>query len=139
MEFQTVLKADLRQHRGSLAGILLLILLVFSALGTVLCVWANSGDYIRREIRRAGFGTLTAWVSGVPDLAELSAGITAFNQVGRVEVQEIVYGNYAVNGQKSDSEGQLIVWNGGENRYRFLTDDLSGRREAPGKIAQGEI
>lgn len=139
MEFQTVLKADLRQHRGSLAGIFLLILLVFSALGTVLCVWANSGDYIRREIRRAGFGTLTAWVSGVPDLAELSTGITAFNQVERVEVQEIVYGNYTVNGQKSDSEGQLIVWNGGENRYRFLTDDLSGRREAPGKIAPGEI
>ena len=26
MEFQTVLKADLRQHRGSLAGIFLLIL-----------------------------------------------------------------------------------------------------------------
>lgn len=139
MEFRTVLKADLRRHRGGLTGIFILILLVFAALGAVLCVWANSGDYIRREIRRAGFGALTAWTSGVPEPEILTAGITALDQVERVEVQEIIYAEYDMSGQKSDSEGQLIVWDGGENRYRFFAEDLSGYRDAPQEITAGEI
>ena len=72
METTTLLKANMKRHKGSLAGIFILMLLVAAALGTVLTVWSNSGKYIQSEMQRAGFGELTAWVSGVPDMKTLT-------------------------------------------------------------------
>ena len=40
---------------------------------------------------------------------------------------------------ESDSEGQMIRWTPGEQRYRFLNNNLTGRQEAPEEIRQGEV
>ena len=71
MEYVTLWKANARKHKGSLIGVFLLLLFVCLALGTVLTLWNNSGSYIPSEMKRAGFGDLTAWVHDVPELAEL--------------------------------------------------------------------
>lgn len=129
MEDKTLLKADLKRHKGSLSGVFILVLLVCAALGTVLTVWINSERYIREEVKRAGFGTLTAWVSNVPDMNALTAGITELDEVDHVEPQAVIYSEYTVKGQKSDSEGQLIPYGAEEKRYKFFEDGLSGYRE----------
>lgn len=116
-----------------------LLLLVSLSLGTVLTVWANSGRYVNAELERAGFGTLTAWVSQVSDLDSLAQEITALPKVSDVETQQIIFSNYAVGNQESDSEGQLITLEQGETRYRFFTDDLSGYRTDTPEIAPGEV
>lgn len=139
MEYGTLLKAGIRRHRGSLLGIFILIFLVSLSLGTVLTVWTHSGGYIRAEMDRAGFGAVTAWVSRVPDTDALSREIAALPEVSAVETQELVYSNYEVDGQESDSEGQLITLHPGETRYRFFTDDLSGYRGGVPQIAPGQI
>lgn len=38
MEDRTILKADLKRHKGSLAGVFILVVFVCGALGTVLSV-----------------------------------------------------------------------------------------------------
>lgn len=141
MEYITLLKADFKRHRGSLSGVFILVLLVCAALGTVLSVWLNSERYVRAELERAGFGRLTAWVSNVPDLEALTDSITSLAEVERVDIQTVIYSDYTVkvssthagsaetNEQKSDSEGQLILYGSQETRYRFFEDDLSGYRE----------
>lgn len=145
MEYRTLLKADLKKHKGSLSGVFILMLLVCAALGTVLTVWLNSERYIREELKRAGFGTLTAWVSNLPDeegIKGLAADIENLDGVDRVDSQAVIYSDYTVrlssshigsaekHEQNSDSEGQLIPYNMKENRYKFFKDDLSGYREA---------
>ena len=75
MEYKTLLKADFKRHKGSLAGVFLLVLLAAAALGTVLTVWTSSGNYVNGEMKRAGFGALTAWVSNVSDMESLSGSI----------------------------------------------------------------
>ncbi len=139
MEILTLLSANLRRHKGSLIGIFLLLLIAAAAMGTVLTVWTNSGAYVRREMERAGFGEITAWVSNVPDTSELTAEIEAVSEVERVEIQELIFSNYTVNGGESDSEGQLITYVPTDNRYKFLADDLSGYCEAPKEIPSGEV
>lgn len=131
MEEQVVLKADFKRHKGSLAAVFFLILLVTAALGTVISLWTNSESYIRGEIKRAGFGTLTAWVSDVPDMESFTSGITDLDAVSHVETQEIIYGDYSVNGQESDSEGQLIVFGQEQGGYKIFTEDLSSYRGLP--------
>ena len=139
MEYQTLLKAGIKKHRGVLAGIFILILLVSLALGTVLAVWTNSTGYLRGELGRAGFGELTAWVSGLPDTDALAGEIASLAEVKQVEAQSLIFSNYKVGGQESDSEGQLILLAPGDRRYRFFTDDLSGYRPQPPQIAPGQV
>lgn len=117
----------------------MLLFLVSLALGTVLTVWSNSGRYISSEMERAGFGALTAWVSNVPDMDVLTSEIGSLTDVTAVETQHIIFSNYTIGDQESDSEGQLIALAAGETRYRFFTDDLSAYRADVPQIAPGEV
>ena len=58
MEYITLWRAGVRTHKGSLAGVFLLLLFVSLALGTVLTLWNNSESYIRSEMKRAGFDSV---------------------------------------------------------------------------------
>lgn len=139
MEIFTLLSANLRRHKGSLTGIFLLVLMAAAVFETVLSVWTNTGAYVRGEMERAGFGELTAWVSEVRNIPQLSADIEAVPRVERVEAQTLIFSNYRANGVESDSEGQLITYSPNENRYKFFKDDLSGYREQPSEILRGEV
>jgi len=139
MEYFTLWKANTRMHKGSLAGVFLLLLLVSLALGAVLTLWNNAGSYIRSEMKRAGFGDLTAWVHDVPDETRLEDEIAGLDAVERVESQHVIYADYTVREQESDSEGQLLPLAEGEKRYRFFNENLSGYREKIPEIASGEI
>lgn len=139
METKVLLRANLKKQKGGLAGIFLFMLLVTTAIGTVLTVWLNSDRYIREEMQRAGFGELTVWVSNVPENSDLVESMEKLPEIERVEAQSFIYSNYTVKEQESDSEGQLILYRPEENRYRFFREDLSGYREQPDKISQGEV
>ena len=139
MEKKILIRAGIKKHRGSLVGVIILLLLTACSLCTVLSVYLKGNSYIREEMHRAGFGDLTAWVSGVPDLDGIVEMIRMQEGVAGTQVQQLLYTEYEANGMESDSEGQLILWEAGEGRYRFLRDDLSGYREAPQKISQGEV
>lgn len=139
MENRILFAAGLRRHKSSLAGVFVLLFLVSLALGTVLTVWSNSGRYVSAEMERAGFGTLTAWVSDVPDMDVLTGEIEALSDVTAVETQQLIFSNYTIEEQESDSEGQLITLLPGEERYRFFTDDLSAYSKNSPQIAPGEV
>lgn len=136
---KTLLKANLKWHKGALYGIFILTLLVAAALGMILTVWSNSEKYIGNELDRAGFGELTVWVANLPDTSGLKSSIEALKEIERVETQSIIYSNYAANGTESDSEGQLITYNPLKNRYRFFAEDLSGYVKQPDEILPGEV
>ena len=126
MGFRILLRAGIKRHRGTLAGLLFLVMLVSVALGTVLTLWVNAGDYIERGLEQAGFGELTVWVSGLED-------------VDGPETQRLVFSNYTTLGQESDSEGQLIVYEPERERYCFFTDDLTGYQSQPDRIEPGNV
>ena len=139
MEYKTLLKADFKRHKGSLTGVFLLVLLAAAALGTVLTIWTSSGNYVNEEMKRAGFGALTAWVSNVSDMESLSGSIENLEDVGRVDTQNLIYSDYEINGQESDSEGQLFPYSREEARYKFFTDDFSSYQEGTPDILPGEV
>ncbi|MCM1327081.1 MAG: hypothetical protein NC094_07175 [Bacteroidales bacterium] len=131
MEIKTLWLAGSRRHRGSLAGIFVLILLLSVTLVTVLTVWKNAGSYVHDEMERLGFGKITAWVSGVPDIQKLADGLTALPEVERTGTQQIIFAEYEVNGQKSDSEGQLVTYEPDQYPYKIFSENA--------EIGQGEI
>jgi len=62
---KTLLKANIKRHKGTLFGIFILTFLAASTFGTSLTIWANSERYIQSELDRTGFGELTAWVANL--------------------------------------------------------------------------
>lgn len=139
MEKKILFCAGMKRHRGSLSGVFVLMFLVSLALGTVLTIWHSAGRYLSAELTRAGFGTITAWVSDVPDLDALRNELETQPEVTGVASQAVIYTNYIANGQESDSEGQLIAERLDEGRYRFFTDDLTGYQANHPKIERGEV
>ena len=139
MENTIICRAGIRRHKASLFGIAVLLFFVSLSLTTVLTVYLGGGRHIEQEMQRAGFGNLTAWVSGVPDLAALTNSIGTQEGIERTEVQDLIFSGYEANGVKSDSEGQLIPWNSGTETYHFFRDGLNGYRDAPKEIVPGTV
>ena len=139
MEIKTLLKSNINSHRGSILGVFILILLVSLSLGTVLTVWNNSSRYVDSEMNRLGYGDITAWVSGLSQTAPLAEEISTLDEVQSVGVQSLIFSEYEIGDQESDSEGQLITYDPAHYPYKFFVDDLSGYREAPAEIVSGEV
>ena len=139
MEIKTLLKSNLKSHRGTILGVFVLILLVSLSLGTVLTAWLNSSRYVDSELGRLGYGDLTAWVSGLSDAALLAEEVSTLDEVESVGVQSLIFSEYEIGEQESDSEGQLITYDPVHYPYKFFADDLSGYQAAPAEIAQGEV
>lgn len=139
MEYKTLLIANLKKHKGGLVGIFLLTLFVATALETVLSVWLNSNTYIKDQIQRVGFGDLTVWVSNISEISKLVEDIEKLPEIDRVDTQNLIFSNYTVKEQESDSEGQLITYSQSKNRYRFFKEDLTGYLQDTVEIKSGEI
>lgn len=139
MEYKILVRAGMRRHKGSLSGIFLLMFLVSFMMMTVLTVWSNSGTYVHSELGRTGFGDLTAWVSEVPEMGRMTEELQGLEIVEQVVTQEIIYTSYELEGEESDSEGQMIPYRKSENRYRFFNASMDGYLETAPDIRQGEV
>ncbi len=137
MEYTILLRANWRRHRGGLLGIFVLVTVVCLSMALVLALWSNSGRYVRREMERLGYGDLTVWVSGVPDLDAQEREVSAAPDVEQTSVQRLIYSDYELNGQESDSQGQLIAFD--RHPYRFFNETLSGYIQAPSEIVPGTL
>jgi len=139
MEIKTLWLAGSRRHKGSLAGIFVLIFLLSVSLVSVITVWRNSGKYVKAEMDRLGFGTITAWVSGIPDIKMLTEEIDNLSGVAGTGIQPVIYSEYEVNGQESDSEGQLVTYEPESYPYKFFTDSMGSYVSDAVDIRSGEI
>lgn len=139
MEQSIIFRAGLKKHRGSLFGIMILLILSALSLCTVLTVYLQGNRYIREEIQRTGFGSLTAWVSDVENMDALIQSIGTQDGIEEVTVQNLIFSEYEGNGVESDSEGQLIPWQPESGTYRFFNHNLAGYREALQEIEENAV
>lgn len=134
------LKSTILRHKGSLAGVLALMIVASAALATILALHANANTYEREELQRLGYGDITVWASNLPDgsAEEIADALEALDEVDHVGTQTVVYADYEVNGEHSDSEGQLIVYDREHYDYRLLNDQADGYADTPTSLNAGE-
>ena len=133
-KYRILLPATLKKQKGSILGILLLMLLTALCMFTSVTLLASGESSISAEMDRLGFGSFTAWVNG--DEQTLKSEMEALPDVEKVTVQSIIYSGYEINGAYSDNEGQLIVYDGSVP-YRFI--DEHGKKSETPVIHPGEI
>lgn len=136
--YSILIKSGVKKHFGILIGIFVLMLTAVIAFGTAVTVRQSSEKYIDSRLTEMGYGDLTVWVSAV-EIDEVSAEISSLDEVQGVNVQKLIFTDYTANGEKSDSQGQLIVYAPDERRYNFFNDNLGGYTIAPNKISDDEV
>lgn len=139
MERGILWKRNLKRHGGSVAGVFVLVFLVSLSLAAVLAVWQSGEVYVRGELERMGYGRLTAWVSGLETPEPLRQELLTTAEVSAVGVQAVVYSEYEIGGQGSDSEGQLILYDPEQYPYRLFSADLAGYQQERAAIGPGEL
>ncbi len=133
-KYKILLIATLKKQKGSILGIMLLMLLTALCMFTSVTLLASGKSSISAEMDRLGFGSFTAWVNGEEQV--LKSEMEALPDVQKVTVQPIIYSGYQINGAYSDNEGQLIVYDGSVP-YRFI--DEHGKEVETPVIHPGEI
>ena len=139
MEIKTLWLAGSKQHKGSLVGIFVLVFLVSLSLVSVMTVWRNAGQYVRSEMERLGYGTITAWVSNITEIETLADEMNGLSGVKETGVQPIIFSEYEVNGQESDSEGQLVTYEPDRYSYKMFSEDMERHETGAVGISPGEI
>ncbi len=138
MSLRTLLKAGIKRQRSSIAGVFILIFAVSLTLVMALSVYINSGSYVSEEMLRLGYGDMTAWVSNVDNLNQLTEEIDNISEVEKVEPQSVIVAGYTINGVNSDNDGQLLMYDSERYPYKFLNNSLSGYDDVK-EIGKGEI
>ncbi len=133
-KYRIFLPATLKKQKGSIFGILFLMLLTALCMFTSVTLLASGENSISAEMDRLGFGSFTAWVNGGEET--LKSQMEALPDVEKVTVQPLIFSGYQINGVYSDNEGQLVVYDGSVT-YRF-NDEQGERIETP-VIGPGEI
>jgi putative ABC transport system permease protein len=139
MEMKVLLHANCKKHKRNMAGIFALVLFVTVSLASALTIWLNAGNYIRQEMERLKFGELTLWTAGTDAIEEVAEKITSMDEVEEAGIQNIIYAEYQIGEQKSDSEGQLIQYEPERYDYRVFQDNLSEYQENAALLQPGEI
>ena len=75
MSTRTLLKANLKQHKGTMAGIFIIMLLVSLTMVSVLTIWLNTNTYLHEEMQRMQYGDITIWTQNLSDPDQLRAEI----------------------------------------------------------------
>lgn len=127
-ETNMLIKKGIKKHFGTLFAITILLFLIFSLSSLAITAYQNAGSYVNQELDRLGFGDITAWVSNINNVEDLKTEIERVEDVQKVEIQNLIFSGYSINGTHSDNEGQLLNYE--ENRkYHILNDDMTGYKE----------
>ena len=137
LETNMLIRKGIKKHFGTLFAITILLFLIFSLSSLAITIYQNAGNYVNQELDRLGFGDITAWVSDVNNVEDLRTEIERVDNVQRVEIQNLIFSGYSVNGTHSDNEGQLLNYE--ENReYHILNNDMTGYKEIE-RVNENEI
>ena len=133
-KYRMLLKAAIKKQKGSIIGIFLLVFVLALCLFSAVIVYISGINSVKNEMHRLGFGDFTIWVSGQPE--NLKTEIENVPDVDYVLSQPLIFADYEINGDYSDNEGQLLVYDG-TVPYRFLSAD--GTEQPEPEIMRGTV
>lgn len=139
MKNKAVLLANFKRHKVAMLGIFTIMLIVSLSLISVLSIWWNTNTYLEKEMERMRYGDLTAWTGSIPDIEEVLTEIKQLPDVADVSRQHLIYSDYEIFDQHSDSEGQLIVYEPQTYPYRMFNEHQDGYRKDAVTISPKEI
>lgn len=129
-----LLKATAKKQRGNILSIFLLVLILSLCLFSSLTLYTSGTASVETEMRRLGFGDYTVWTENAPE--DLDAELRTLPEVESAIEQPLIFAGYEINGDYSDNEGQLLVYDG-VIPYRFITEN--GAEVIVPEIRQGTI
>lgn len=139
MKKQTILQANMKRHKVVMLGILFIMIVISYALISVIGIWLNANDYLTSELDRMNYGDLTIWTNTVVEEKQILEDVAQLDEVEQVSFQPLIFSNYEIFDQQSDSEGQLIVYEPEQYPYRIFDESGQGYQEGEVEVLPGKL
>lgn len=139
MKYITLLKANIKRQKGSFIGIFILIFIITVSSCAVLTIWNNSRTYESEQMDRLGCGDITSWANGREINDKLKKQIEKLEETEKVEIQDVVFVNYHVNGYDAGGNGMVAEYNPEEYEYYIYNKNFSDREKEPPLLGEGEV
>lgn len=139
MKYLTLLKANIKRQKGSFIGVFILIFIITVSLCAVLAVWKNSRTYESEQMERLGYGDITSWVNGREKNQNLEKQIEGMNETEKVEIQDVVFVNYHVNGFDAGGNGIVAEYNPNRYEYYIYNEHFTEKEKNPSLLKSGEV
>lgn len=137
MEIFTLIKANIRHKKGSFFSIIILMIIISSALTSILSVRDSSVQTIENALTYVDAANLSALMGDSYVTDDFIASLEKNTMVDRVEKLTAIPTSYTELDDKKDTNAWCLLKY--ENKYRLLNDDLSGYIEESKKPQKGEI
>ena len=137
MEILTLLKANIRHKKGSFVSIIILMIIISSALTSILSIKESSTQTIENALTYADASNLSAYMGDSYVTDELIESLEQNPTVERVEKYTAIPTDYAEFENYNDTNYWFLMKY--ETRYRLLNDNLSDYSEKTEKPKKGEI
>lgn len=139
MKHKTSLQANFKRHKGAMIAILIIIFVVSLSFLSVMTIWMNSNSYVVAEMDRMNYGDMTVWTEEIPNETAVYTEIEQLSDVDTVAAQQLIYTDYEISDQYSDSEGQLLVYEPERFPYHIFQTETMEYTTEDVNISQGEI
>ena len=145
MRSQTVIKANIRQHKGTYIGLFFLVFFTCMLLCMVVGESYNAYRYEEQTLLASGYGDVSAWTldkqkqgkTPLSYVAALKQDIMALEDVENVETEAVIFTPFRVKGKKADNEVQIKEYTASK-AYPVLTKTLLRTTDAPAALQSGE-
>lgn len=139
MKNKTLLIANFKRHKGTMMGIFIIMATACLTFISVLTIWINTNTYLEEEVTRMRYGDLTVWTQGIQYPKQIQTEIEQMNEVESVSLQRLIYSDYKIREEESDSEGQLLVYEPKAYPYRIFNDTNNDYKGQTSSLNKGEI
>lgn len=140
MKYFILLRANVKNQKGSFMGIAVLMFIITVSLLAILTIWTNGNSYEAEQLDRMGYGDIACWLTKEADIEKIETQLREADDTAKVERQEYIYvEQYHVGGQEAAGTLQIFAFNDEQYEYHVYNENFTGIKEEPEELLSGEI
>lgn len=138
-EITTLIKANIRHKKGSFFSVMILMLIISTALTTVMSVNHNIKNRSSEAMNSVKIGDLVVFISNLSYTSDMISKVKANPNVASVEVIPTLTSEAIINGNKQQSNTLLAKYEPEKHPYKVYTKNEMSFVNHPARLKKGEV
>lgn len=140
MKYVTLVRENMKKHKGSFIGIFLLMFIITVSLSSVLSIWNNSRSYVSDEMERIQYGDLIYWMNNNgKKIDKIVESMEAVDGVDKVVKEDNAIIKIVIDGEEVGSSVFAYRYSEDHASYHVFDGDTIEYKESPKVLEQGEV
>ena len=140
MKTITLLRENIRKHKGNFVGVFILMFIIVVSTSAVLTIWDNSRSYVRSEMDRVEFGDLIYWMNqNDSEIDRIKAELEDIEGVRKVVMKDNIVFMARVNGYEPNSTYFAYEYDGSDKDFKVFDGNSTEYCKSTQLLDKGQI